>query len=176
MKKSASLLLIFSILLFTACGGAKSDKTESTETAEPTESTEAPEPMEEPAELSEEAKAIDAENAAMIKANEDNFNKIYVDQDGSMAMSAAMRLDHRIFGYAQPDTTATRLFLYSVFTNDVDGNPYGLKLGAYYDTYGHEGSQLIFKADEGDFIKAHFADENGKETALYFQKKWVVFD
>jgi hypothetical protein len=87
-----------------------------------------------------------------------------------------MRKDHRIFGYAKPDTKSERLLLISVFTNDVENNPFGCKLGSYYDTSGMDDITLKYKETLGKFIKAVAIDKSNNKTDIYFEKKWIEFD
>ena len=89
-----------------------------------------------------------------------------------------MRKDHRLFGYEKANTNSRRLILFSIFTNDVEGNPYQLAYGAFYETMGMKGRVLKYMATEGKFIKAQLIDEETKNviSAMYFEKKWFELD
>jgi hypothetical protein len=87
-----------------------------------------------------------------------------------------MRRDHRIFGYAAPDTKSERLLLLSIFTSDVENNPFQCKLGAYYDTGGMDGVGLKYAGTAGDFVKALATDNANKTTTVYFEKKWIEME
>jgi hypothetical protein len=80
------------------------------------------------------------------------------------------------FGYANPDIKSERLLLISVFTNDVEKNPFGCKLGSYYDVGGMQNIKLKYLETAGNFIKAVAIDSSNNFTTLYFEKKWIVFE
>ncbi|MEO8149621.1 MAG: hypothetical protein ABI723_18425 [Bacteroidia bacterium] len=120
--------------------------------------------------------SIDRANNQSVIASGDDITKAYImKSDSSIFLTANMRLDHRVFGYAQPDIKSKRLLLLSVFTNDVEKNPFGCELGAYYDTGGMENMKLKFQEQSGDFIKAVVIDKSNKKTTVYFEKKWIEF-
>ena len=121
--------------------------------------------------------SIEATNNASVKASGNKVTKAYVSrQDSSIDLTANIRLDHRIFGYADPDIKSERLLLFSVFTNDVEKNPFGCKLGSYYDTGGMQNIKLKYLETAGNFIKAVAIDSSNNFTTLYFEKKWIVFE
>lgn len=123
------------------------------------------------------ADSIDRENRASIIASGDLITKAYVSAaDSIIYLTANMKMDHRIFGYARPDTTSQRLILLSIFTNDVENNPFQCTLGAYYDTAGMENIKLKFQAEEGNFIHALALENNQKSTPVYFEKKWISYE
>jgi hypothetical protein len=95
--------------------------------------------------------------------------------DSTITLSADILLTHRIFGYAKPDIKSERLLLLSVFTNDVQNNSFGCKLGAYYDTGGMDDLTLKYNSTSGDFIKATATDKANNSTTIYFEKKWIEF-
>ncbi|MBO9618042.1 MAG: hypothetical protein J7539_03315 [Niabella sp.] len=105
-----------------------------------------------------------------------SLNKAYVSLhkgDSTIVLKANIRLDHRIFGYARPDTNAERVLLLSVFTNDVQGNPFRCRLGAYYETDEMKDFYLKYLGSEGAFIKAIAIDSSNNGVPVYFEKKWV---
>ena len=85
-----------------------------------------------------------------------------------------MKKDHRIFGYEKPNLASKKLLLFSIFTNDVSDNPFGFPLGAYYDTMEVQFS-IKYLNDDGNFIKTILLEE-GKQTIIYFDKKWIQLD
>lgn len=119
-----------------------------------------------------------ANNESVINVGS-NITKAYVslkDGDSIIYLQANIRKDHRIFGYATPDIKSERLLLFSVFTNDVENNPFGCKLGAYYDTNRMDGLDLKYAATLGNFIKATATDKLNKSTIIYFEKKWIELE
>lgn len=123
--------------------------------------------------------SIDKTNNESIVAAGDNITKAFVflkDGDSTINLTANIKQDHRIFGYAKPDTKAERLLLLSVFTNDVENNPFGCKLGAYYDTGGMDELTLKFKSIIGKFVEATATDKSNNVTTIYFEKKWIEFE
>ncbi|AHF16345.1 hypothetical protein NIASO_16665 [Niabella soli DSM 19437] len=104
------------------------------------------------------------------------LNKAFVslkNGDSTITLHSNIRQDHRIFGYARPDTNAERLLLFSVFTNDVQGNPFKCRLGSYYETSELKGFHLKYLGTEDSFIKAMAIDSSNNRTPVYFEKKWI---
>jgi hypothetical protein len=122
--------------------------------------------------------SIDKENNESVIASADNITKasVFLKGDSTIHLTANIRQDHRIFGYENPDIKSERLFLLSVFTNDIKNNPFGCKLGAYYQTSNMDDITLKYISTTGDFIKAEAIDKTNKSTTIYFEKKWVEFE
>ncbi len=123
--------------------------------------------------------SIDKANNESVVASGDNITKAFVflkDGDSTINLTANIRQDHRIFGYAKPDISSERLLLLSVFTNDVENNPFGCRLGAYYDTGGLGELTLKYISTIGNFIKATATDKTNNSTTIYFEKKWIDFE
>ena len=123
--------------------------------------------------------SIDKENNESVVASGANITKAFVflkDGDSTINLIANIRQDHRIFGYAKPDINSERLLLLSIFTNDVENNPFGCKLGAYYDTGGMGELTLKYISTTGTFVKAIATDNTNKSTTIYFEKKWIDFE
>lgn len=95
--------------------------------------------------------------------------------DSTINLIANIKQDHRIFGYAKPDIKSERLLLLSVFTDDVENNPFGCKLGAYYETAGMGELTLKYISSNGNFVKAVAIDKTNKSTIVYFEKKVIEF-
>lgn len=123
--------------------------------------------------------SIEKENNESVVASGDNITKAFVflkDGDSTINLTANIRQDHRIFGYAKPDIKSERLLLLSIFTNDVENNPFGCKLGAYYDTGGMDELTLKYISTNGNFVKATATDKENNLTTIYFEKKWIEFE
>lgn len=119
---------------------------------------------------------IDRENNLIIKNDNGAIQKASIDpRDSSIWIVANMKEDHRIFGYEKPATDSKKMLLLSVFTNDVEKNPFQLPYGAFYGTDGMVNMRLKFNAYQGKFIKAELIKENQKQI-IYFEKKWMEFE
>jgi hypothetical protein len=106
-----------------------------------------------------------------------DINKLTVSKsDSSLWLIARMQLDHRIFGYAKPDTNSPKLILISIFTNDVKDNPYKYPFGSYYETSGMGNIKLKFLENKKWFIKAELIENDSVKSLVYFLKKWVEFE
>jgi len=122
--------------------------------------------------------SIDHDNAQSVLES-DEVTKAYVKltaKDSIIHLHSNIRIDHRFFGYEQADIGSKKILLFSIFTNDVEDNPYQLKLGAYYDTsgLGSKGSKLKYVGTKGDFVQAKFIDSTDIPVCtIYFEKKWV---
>ncbi|MFM2385450.1 MAG: hypothetical protein RL660_207 [Bacteroidota bacterium] len=123
--------------------------------------------------------SIEKANNESVISSGDNINKAYIflrDGDSTINLTANITQDHRIFGYAKPDIKSERLLLISVFTNDVENNPFGCKLGAYYDTQGMKELTLKYNGTSGSFVRATAIDKAKCSTTVYFEKKWIEFE
>ncbi|WP_417873768.1 hypothetical protein [Xanthomarina gelatinilytica] len=120
--------------------------------------------------------SIEKKNNESVVASGDNITKAFVsikDGDSTINLTANIRRDHRIFGYAKSNIKSERLLLLSVFTNNVENNPFGCKLGAYYDTMGMDELILKYISTTGNFVKATANDKTNNSTTIYFEKKWI---
>jgi len=95
--------------------------------------------------------------------------------DSTIWIQVNMRLDHRIFGYEKPDVKSKKMILYSIFTDDVEGNPFQCPYGAYYDTTRYQDMILKFQENIGDFAKVKIITDEAQHT-VYFEKKWLEFE
>lgn len=123
--------------------------------------------------------SIEKANNESVVASGDNITKAYVflkDGDSTINLTANIKQDHRVFGYANPDIKSERLLLLSVFTNDVENNPFGCKLGAYYDSGGMDEMTIKYTSTTGNFVQATVTDKTNKSTTIYFEKRWIEFD
>lgn len=109
--------------------------------------------------------------------NEEALNHISIPLsrgDSALYLTANMRADHRIFGYSEPNTRSEKLLLFSIFTNEVEKNPFRCKYGSYYDIGNYSQSfSLKYKSKENNFIKVQLTDSLLHKTNVYFEKKWV---
>jgi hypothetical protein len=108
--------------------------------------------------------------------DQEDIQKLTINKsDSSIWLTANMKLDHRIFGYEKPDVNSRKLILISIFTNDVEGNPYKCPLGSYYQTSDMKNMELKYAKTTGDFVEAIVIKDSKAESKVYFEKKWVEF-
>ena len=122
------------------------------------------------------ADSTEKANNESVVVSGDNINKAFVflkDGDSTINLTSNIRLDHRIFGYAEPDVHSERLLLLSVFTNDVENNPFHCRFGAYYDTRGMHDLSLKYVSITDNFVRATVIDKSNNHTTIYFEKKWI---
>ena len=119
--------------------------------------------------------SIEKANRQNIINSGTNINKALI-CGNSIHLTATMRADHRFFGYSRPDTNSTRLLLLSIYTSDVENNPFQCRLGAYYETGGTENLLLKYQSTTGDFIRALATTKTNKATVVYFQKQWMKIE
>jgi len=67
----------------------------------------------------------------------DEHNILKAEINGSISLMhvrSDIKKDYRIIGYEQPSLKSNRLLLFSVFTRDVENNPYKCFYGSFYST------------------------------------------
>lgn len=127
--------------------------------------------------VSEELKKIDRENAQSVIRAGDQLTKMYVFLPDSLLDLRGHKIkDHRIFGYEKPDTLSKRLLLFSVFTNDVEGNPYGFEMGAHYELPTRTNLRLKYLSHDDAFVEALAIDSANTKRKVYFETSWVVIE
>lgn len=172
---------IFTIILIVLLVGCR--KEESTQKEEPENNTAIEPPksavqvkLPKPA-ASQKVDSIDKSNRESIETLGNNITLAYVySKDSSITLVANIRADYRIFGYSKPSIKSEKLLLLSIYTSDVEGNPFRCKFGAYYETSDMKNLDLKYRETSGDFIKAVVIDNRKKETLVYFEKKWIEFE
>lgn len=97
-------------------------------------------------------------------------------RDSSIILTANMKLDHKIFGYDKSDRNSQKIILISIFTNDVEGNPFKCPSGAYYQTSDMTNMELKYVSTEMQYIKANVIKTDNIQRTVYFDKKWIKFD
>ena len=162
MRKS--IYILTSTILFLACGQSNQKTASQVDT--------------QPKVVFTKLDSIEKVNNERIVASGVYITKAIVflkEGDSTINLIANIRQDHRIFGYAKPDIKSERLLLLSVFTDDVENNPFGCKLGAYYETAGMGELTLKFISSNGSFVKAVAIDKTNKSTIIYFEKNVIEF-
>jgi len=108
--------------------------------------------------------------------DEQNLLKAEVSRrDSSFSVFENIRRDYRIFGYQRPDTNSKRMILFSVFTRDVDQNPYDCPYGSFYQSSSMENSEIKYQSVVGPFVATELYVDGRKVADLYFEKKWIEF-
>jgi hypothetical protein len=110
--------------------------------------------------------------------DQDNLLKAEVNRsDSSMWIRGDIKKDYRIFGYERASTKSKPLILFSVFTRDVESNPYKCRYGAFYSTsdLAFEQPRIKFKGFSGKFVRTDFVIEGKVVDTFYFERKWVTF-
>lgn len=110
--------------------------------------------------------------------SEDNFQKAVINlSDSSLMVYENIRADYRIFGYQKPDTNSLKMIFFSVFTTDVEDNPYQCTYGSYYSSSGMKDLEIKYVKHVGDFIEANLIkNKNELGLPIYFLKNWVEFE
>lgn len=118
--------------------------------------------------------SLEYANNKLILESGENVSKAYIIlSDSSFSLTADMKKDHRFYGFEKPDLNSKKLILFSIFTSDVDGNPFDLPLGAYYDTDFVDEMSLKYTGEENGFTKVTDVESN---KTIYFERKWIIFD
>lgn len=99
-----------------------------------------------------------------------------IDKNGSIFITGNMKKDHRIFGYKESDINSKKMILLSIFTDEVENNPFNCKYGAYYDTNDLNNISLKYISTEDDFIKVALLKNNQKLDEVFMLKKWFNFE
>jgi hypothetical protein len=120
--------------------------------------------------------SIRAQSHLVDGIDPDYVNKLIISRsDSSIWLKASMKLDHRIFGYEKPDVHSKKMILISIFTNEVEGNPFKCPWGAYYETSDMGNIELKYVRDIGSFVEANVIEDNELRDKVYFEKKWTEF-
>lgn len=108
---------------------------------------------------------------------EDDFNQkaIVYRSDSSLNIFENIRADYKIFGYQAPDTNSKKLLLVSVFTKDVEGNPYNCTYGSYYGSAAMQPVHMKYVKIKGAFVEANLIKDKELLTPVFFLKSCVEF-
>ena len=118
---------------------------------------------------------INTKNSRFVTDGSENINKLVIDKNNNhVFLTANIKMDHRIFGFSEPTTESEVMILFSVFTDDVETNPFNCTLGSYYDTSDFKSSVITYLGSKHNFIKTKITHPNG-EHVVYFEKKWVEY-
>jgi hypothetical protein len=124
---------------------------------------------------SEKISQINIDNILDTNKYPNNLSRLIVDaNEDVISFRADIRKDHRIFGFSEANHDSQILILFSVFTNDVEGNPFDATLGSYYDTFHFENSEITYLSKTDNFIKTNIVYPEG-EIIVFFEREWVEF-
>ncbi|WP_084274310.1 lysozyme inhibitor LprI family protein [Crocinitomix catalasitica] len=105
----------------------------------------------------------------------DYMGKAQINKNGSIWMNSNMNKDHRIFGYKKANVNSTKMILISIFTNEVEFNPFNCKYGAYYDTSGMTDLQLKYISTENEFLRIQVIKNNKNVDEIFMLKECFEF-
>ena len=109
-----------------------------------------------------------------LSSDPELLQRASVGSDSIIRVTSDIKLDYRIFGFEKPDTNSRKMVLFSVFTPDVENNPYKCPFGSYYGTLPEDEMEIKFTAKVGDYVKATVSTDE-KRSAIYFHKDWIEF-
>ncbi|AWA30959.1 hypothetical protein HYN48_13215 [Flavobacterium magnum] len=120
--------------------------------------------------------SIEKANSKQMEIAGSNLNKLTVSRiDSTIWMNSTMPINnrHRIFGYDKPNKKSEKLLLISIFTSDVERNPFGFAFGAFYFTdFNH---YMKYLKSEEDFILANYIEYGKLKGKIYIPKENVEF-
>ena len=165
------LACLISLISWTCCKNPNSGKAASVNTTNTSSSVDT---------IKNKKSSLDSISCANDKTISDagsDINRAFISKsDSSIWVGQNKYLDHRIFGYEKPDTSSKRMILISVFSNEVEGNPFNCPLGSYYHSGLIEGMTLKYITTEGQFVKVKVNKTDGPQYVLYIDKKWTEFE
>lgn len=106
------------------------------------------------------------------------LSKGYIEKDSSVWVPQSSRRDYRIFGYQEPSQASKKLFLISIFTSEVENNPFGCKYGSYYDSgamIDEVGIRLKYIAKTPEFWQIALLKEGKIIDYSYVEDMWLEF-
>ncbi len=174
------IIIYIGILILSISCNSNLEKSSNQDKKEELERIDNPQPItpaleENTVEAIEEVEEIEEEEPALIR---DKYLHGIIEKDSTVFLMATMRKSYRLFGYEAPTTKSKKLFLFSVFTDDVEGNPFDCDYGSFYETSGMEriGMTLKYTSDTLGFRKLMMIRNNLINDFAYVEKKWLEFE
>lgn len=124
----------------------------------------------------EEGDACNGSVKIIKQIDSQHMGKAFIEKDNSIWITASMKKDHRIFGYKSKNIYSEKMILLSVFTNEVENNPFGCRYGAFYDTNGMKDIKLKYMSTEEDFLKIEIIQDGETIDVVYMLEKWFEFE
>nr|WP_246124494.1 MULTISPECIES: lysozyme inhibitor LprI family protein [Bizionia] len=103
------------------------------------------------------------------------YSKAYIEKDSTIWIPQNINSEIKIFGYQEKDSLSKKLILISVFTKDVEDNPYNCKYGSYYHTQSMNNIKLKYLSTENEFMKIAILKKGTLIDTVYMEKKWFEF-
>lgn len=113
---------------------------------------------------------------AIEPINPEHCNKGQISNNGTIYLIADMKKNHRIFGYKEMDVNAEKMILFSVFTNEVEHNPFGCLYGAYYDLSDMDDMEIRYVSRENDFVKIQILQNDEFVDEVYMLAEYFEFE
>lgn len=179
-KMNSKIIIYIGILILSISCNSNLEKSSNQDRNEESERINNPQPItpalkENTVEAIEEVEEIEEEEPALIR---DKYLHGIIEQDSTVFLMATMRKNYSLFGYETPSTKSKKLFLFSVFTDEVEGNPSNCDYGSFYDSSEMEriGMTLKYTSDTLGFRKLMMIRNNLINDFAYVEKKWLEFE
>lgn len=103
--------------------------------------------------------------------------KLSIDQSDSItSLFANIHSAYTFFGYSKPDTNSTKLIVFSIFTNQVKGNPHQCKYESHYGDNSLGEKLIKFCSYTGEFGKFQLIKNAKVIDQLFFKKENFKFE
>jgi len=107
--------------------------------------------------------------------DQNDYSKAYIEKDSTIWIPQNINSEIRIFGFQSKDILSKKMILISVFTKDVENNPYDCKYGSYYHTQSMDDLVLKYLSTENQFMKIAILKKGTLIDTVYMEKKWFEF-
>ena len=121
----------------------------------------------------------DSNNTIESDTNEEQYiTRGIIETDSTVWIRANIKKEHIIFGYQMPSIKSNKLFLFSVFTKEVEENPSNCKYGSYYETtdMDNKGISLKYIADTINFRKLEIIRDSTVIDHAFVESKWLKIE
>jgi uncharacterized protein YecT (DUF1311 family) len=103
-------------------------------------------------------------------------SKVYIEKDSTIWVPENIHSELKIFGYQYKNIESKKMILISVFTNDVENNPYNCEYGSYYHTQSMSDMVLKYLSTQEMFMEIAVLKKGKLLGNVYMEKKWFVFE
>ncbi|WP_375238091.1 lysozyme inhibitor LprI family protein [Aurantibacter sp.] len=105
-----------------------------------------------------------------------NPSRAYIEKDSTIWIPENIHSELKIFGYQDKNIESKKMILISVFTNDVENNPYNCEYGSYYHTQSMSDIVLKYLSTQEVFMEVAVLKKGKLLGKVYMDKKWFVFE